>query len=76
MFPLNSRIRLLPSVILHTCINQFVVEELDKAALQAVTAIQLVFNPLIQFVSQVKFYLVMQLSLQSDPINLGVPNPT
>ena len=41
-----------------------------------VTADLLVFNPFIQFVSQLELYSQFQLSLWSDPITLGVPNST
>ena len=37
------------------------------------TAVQLVYSPFIQFVSQAQLYSQMQLSLQIDPIALGVP---
>ena len=37
------------------------------------TAVQLVYNPFSQFISQVELYSQLQLSLKSDPITLGVP---
>ena len=40
------------------------------------TAVQLVYNPFSQFVSQLELYSQLQLSLQSDPIALGVPIST
>ena len=40
------------------------------------TAVQLVYNPFSQFVSQLELYSQLQLSLQSDPIGLGVPIST
>ena len=40
------------------------------------TAVQLVFNPFIQFLSQAKLYSPLQVSLRSDPIVLGIPNST
>ena len=40
------------------------------------TAVQLVFNPFIQFVSHLELYSQLQLSLQSDPIAHGVPTST
>ena len=36
------------------------------------TAVQLFFNPFIQFVSQFKLYSQLQLSLRSDPMTIGV----
>ena len=40
------------------------------------TVVQLVFNPFSHFISQLELYSQLQLSLWSDPIALGVPNPT
>ena len=40
------------------------------------TAVQLVYNPFIQFVSQAKLYSHLELSLQGDAIALGVPTST
>ena len=40
------------------------------------TAVQLVYNTFSQFVSQAQLYSQSQLSLQSDPIALGVPTST
>ena len=40
------------------------------------TAVQAVYNPFIQFVPQLELYSQLQLSLQCDPIALGIPKST
>ena len=40
------------------------------------TAVQLVVTPFSKFVSQLKLYSLLQLSLWSDPIARGAPNLT
>ena len=46
---------------------------LDQIGLGADTAVQLVYNPFSQFISQAQLYSQLQLSLESDPIALNVP---
>ena len=43
---------------------------------QPLTAVQPVYNPFSQFVSQAQLYSQLKLSLQSDPIALGIPTST
>ena len=40
------------------------------------TAVQLVYNPFLQFVPQAQLYSQLRLSLQSDTSTLGVPTST
>ena len=57
----------------HTRKYHDITAQYNTVPAQHITAVQVVFNPFSQFISQVELYSRLQLSLQSDPIALGVP---
>ena len=50
--------------------------KLDMLLFSPFTAVQIVYNPFSKSLSQLQLYSQLQLSLQSDPIVLGVPIST